>query len=289
VFHCPACKESLSEADLAAASACPHCGLAIETVEGIPLLVRDRRAVEETIAEAKRQGRGDWYEKPQLGQWQGPYRHHVLKRKQWVEKAIEAWSARRSAPALGLDLGCGDGSNLSWLRPRFTHLYASDYNLQRLLRAAALRIDVRLFMADISNYPTRENSFDVIFFNHVLEHIPDDATALREVRRILRPNGLLILGVPNEGSAFWQLAYRLQPTMLTSSDHKHFYTAGSLAARCAAAGLTVKEVHHIGWGIPHWTLDALIRRFKLIDDGLEVIGRRLFAEQASSLYFLLSK
>ena len=290
MFRCPSCQTALDETALDSASRCSSCNRSIENVEGIPLLVRDRQTIEATIAEAKQQGHGAWYTKPQFSQWEGPYRHHVMKRKQWVETALRDWAARRGGePAAGLDLGCGDGTNLRWLQSHFTRFYASDYNLLRLLRAAKLGVKARLFMADICNYPVEDDSFDAIFFNHVLEHIPDDAAALREARRILKPGGLLVLGVPNEGAAFWQLAYRLQPKTRATSDHQHFYTAETVAAHCRAAGLTVEKVHHIGWGVPHWTLDAVIRRFKWIDDGLEKLGRRYFLGQATSLYLLLSK
>jgi SAM-dependent methyltransferase len=144
-------------------------------------------------------------------------------------------------------------------------------------------------MADITDYPMLDDSLDIIFFNHVLEHIPDDMLALREVYRILRPGGLLILGVPNEGAAFWQMAYRLQPGVSASSDHLHHYTADTIAAKCIEAGFRLREVHPIGWGVPHWTLDALIRRFEWVDDGLEALGRRWLPSQATSLYLLLGK
>jgi len=290
MLRCPICHAPLEEQALDRTAPCPACHLPIENVDGIPLLVRDRQAIEVTIAEAKRQGLEAWYTKPQLNQWAGPYRHHVAKRKQWVEGAIREWTAKRGGQsAVGLDLGCGDGTNLGWLQSHFAHFYASDYNLLRLLRAAKLGIKARLFMADICDYPAEDDCFDIIFFNHVLEHIPDDAAALREARRILKPGGLLILGVPNEGAAFWKLAYRLQPKTKATSDHRHFYTADAVAARCTAAGLMVEKVHHIGWGVPHWTLDAVVRRFKWVDDGLEKLGRSLFPKQATSLYLLLSK
>jgi len=290
MFCCLACHAPLDETNFSARSQCPGCQLTIENVDGIPLLVRDRQVIEGTIAEARRQGLDAWYTKPQLGQWVGPYRHHVRKRKQWVEGVLAERKLRHDRqPTVGLDLGCGDGSNLQWLHLHFARLYGSDYNLLRLLRAASLGINARLFMADICEYPVKDDCFDVIFFNHVLEHIPDDAAALREVRRILKPGGLLILGVPNEGAAFWQLAYRLQPNTRATSDHQHFYTADSVAAQCKAAGLTVQKIHPIGWGVPHWTLDALIRRFKWVDDGLEMLGRRFLPGQATSLYLQLSK
>jgi SAM-dependent methyltransferase len=290
VFRCPECHGPLTESVLNGASSCPSCQFSIESVDGIPLLVRDRGAIGATIAEARRHGLGAWYTKPQLDQWTGPYRHHVKKRRQWVEQVLATRKLHHSGEtSAGLDLGCGDGANLHWLQSYFTSFYGSDYNLLRLLRAAKLGTNARLFMTDIRNYPAEDDCFDVIFFNHVLEHIPDDVAALREVRRVLKHGGLLILGVPNEGAAFWQLAYRLQPEIRKTTDHRHFYTADSVAAQCEAAGLTVQKVHPIGWGVPHWTLDAVIRRFKWVDHGLEKFGRRLLQSQATSLYLLLSK
>src|SRR5699024_8193352 len=43
--------------------------------------------------------------------------------------------------------------------------------------------------ADICDLPFEDNSFDLIFCNHVLEHIPDDHKAMQELFRVLRPNG----------------------------------------------------------------------------------------------------
>lgn len=290
MFRCPECHVPLDEAGLGHNSLCSGCGLRIENVDGIPLLVRDRHLIERVIADAAQSGREAWFRAPQIGQWTGPYRHHVKKRKQWVEEILAEWTARHDgAPIVGLDLGCGDGANLDWLRSHVSRLYGSDYNLLRLLRAAKLGVDTRLFMADICNYPSADDSFDIIFFNHVLEHIPDDLGALQEVLRILKPGGMLILGVPNEGAAFWQFAYRMQPRIKATSDHRNFYTAQSLAARCEAAGLTVQKIRPIGWGVPLWTLDAVIRRFKWVDDVLELIGRRFLPSQATSLYAVLSK
>jgi len=53
--------------------------------------------------------------------------------------------------------------------------------------------DVKL---DIQQMPFSDNEFDVVICNHVLEHVPDDRTALREIFRILKPGGYAILQVP---------------------------------------------------------------------------------------------
>lgn len=52
--------------------------------------------------------------------------------------------------------------------------------------------------ADICNLPFDNNSFDVILCNHVLEHIPDDTKAMKELYRILKPNGWGVFQIPQD-------------------------------------------------------------------------------------------
>lgn len=52
--------------------------------------------------------------------------------------------------------------------------------------------------ADICDLPFANNSYDVIFCNHVLEHIKDDTKAMRELFRVLKPKGMAILQIPQD-------------------------------------------------------------------------------------------
>lgn len=52
--------------------------------------------------------------------------------------------------------------------------------------------------ADICNLPFGDNEFDVIFCNHVLEHIPDDTRAMQELYRIMKPGGYGIFQIPQD-------------------------------------------------------------------------------------------
>ncbi len=54
--------------------------------------------------------------------------------------------------------------------------------------------------ADILDLPFKDNSFDIIFCNHVLEHIEDDIKAMRELYRVLKPNGMGIFQIPQDMS-----------------------------------------------------------------------------------------
>src|ERR1041385_333763 len=49
---------------------------------------------------------------------------------------------------------------------------------------------------DLQDLPFTDGSYDLVFASHVLEHIRDDKKAIREIRRILKPNGVAILPVP---------------------------------------------------------------------------------------------
>ena len=52
--------------------------------------------------------------------------------------------------------------------------------------------------ADICDLPFKENEFDVVFCNHVLEHVPNDTKAMQELYRVLKPGGFGIFQIPQD-------------------------------------------------------------------------------------------
>ncbi len=283
-LRCPHCH---SASILIDESRCEACGTSFPAVDGIPVLVRNPESLAADIDAALRSNPA-WYAQVQPPELSSPWRHHLRKRRLYVEQVLKRELALRGrAKALRfLDLGCGDGTNLPWLAPFAERLYASDYNMLRLTRAKNRNTGATLLLGDILDFPALDGAFDVVFFNHVIEHIPNDVGALKSVARILAPGGLVILGTPNEGAWWWQLAYRRAPQVRASTDHVHFYTADTIASKMTAAGLEVIEIEHIGWGPPDWHLDGRIRKYKIVDDAFEFIGRRLMPRQASSLYLV---
>ncbi len=75
---------------------------------------------------------------------------------------------------------------------RFKSLENIDYTTTDLESPIA---DVK---ADICNLPFEDNSYDVILCNHVLEHIPDDAKAMQELYRVLKPGGWGVFQIPQD-------------------------------------------------------------------------------------------
>jgi len=75
---------------------------------------------------------------------------------------------------------------------RFKKLSNIDYTTADLYSPIA---DVK---ADICNLPFENNHFDVVFCNHVLEHIPDDTKAMQELYRVLKPGGMGVFQIPQD-------------------------------------------------------------------------------------------
>lgn len=77
---------------------------------------------------------------------------------------------------------------------RFRNQKNLDYTTTDLLSPIA---DVK---ADICDLPFESNSFDIILCNHVLEHIPDDTKAMKELYRVMKPGGYGVFQIPQDMS-----------------------------------------------------------------------------------------
>lgn len=76
------------------------------------------------------------------------------------------------------------------LEPQFKHLLGKNYLTADLMNPRAM---IKMDITDI-RYP--DESFDVIYCSHVLEHVPDDRGAMREFHRVLKKDGWAVLLVP---------------------------------------------------------------------------------------------
>lgn len=93
--------------------------------------------------------------------------------------------------------------------------------------------------------PFPDASIDAVIANHVLEHVDDDVVAMREVRRVLRPDGVAILSVPM--IAGWDRTYEdpgivapeLRRTHFGQEDHKRLY-GSDFGDRLRRAGYVVE-------------------------------------------------
>jgi SAM-dependent methyltransferase len=117
----------------------------------------------------------------------GILRWNVSNRDAWV--AAEA--ARVPAGARVLDVGAGAGP----YREIFAHCdyRAHDFAQEPSTIGRYTQLD---YCSDITSIPAPDAAFDVILCTEVLEHVPEPIPALREMARLLRPGGTLLLSAP---------------------------------------------------------------------------------------------
>ena len=78
----------------------------------------------------------------------------------------------------------------------FLDLFRKQNNLEYI--TSDLESPIADVKADICNLPFDDNSFDVVFCNHVLEHIMDDTKAMQELYRVLKKGGFGIFQIPQD-------------------------------------------------------------------------------------------
>jgi SAM-dependent methyltransferase len=113
-----------------------------------------------------------------------------------------------------VDLGCGEGYLTAALAPYTRQCIGIDFAISAL---QVLRGQITHGMPEIDpvvafgeHLPLGTGSVDKLVCNHILEHVIDDDAILREIHRILRPGGLVLLGVPLALSPQVRLLLRLR-------------------------------------------------------------------------------
>lgn len=102
-----------------------------------------------------------------------------------------------------LDAGCGTGLNLASMPPSSTGI---DLNPRNLALIRQRLPGMNLVNGDIEEMPFADASFATVVCTEVLEHVPYPSRALSEIRRVLKPGGLLLGSVPCR-SMIWKLRF----------------------------------------------------------------------------------
>ena len=148
-------------------------------------------------------------------------------------RLLERWLSELSASQRILDLGCGAGS----LRAQLAGLNVTgvDVDPKELARSR----EFSSACAESHSLPFASRSFDLVICHHSLEHFLDAPGAIREIRRVLKPEGRLFVSVP-DAKSFSDRLYRL---LLCGGGHLQRFSFESVV--CAIESGT--SLHLAGW------------------------------------------
>ena len=169
-----------------------------------------------------------------------------------------------------IDIGAGAGRHSFELYRRGADVIAFDQNAADMAEVATMfgamelagevpaGARARTEVGDALNLPFDDDSFDVVLISEVLEHVPEDARAIAELTRILKPGGVAAVTVPR---AFpericWALSDAYHEV---EGGHIRIYRADELADKLAAAGLDVTGTDHAhALHAPYWWLKCAV-------------------------------
>jgi SAM-dependent methyltransferase len=149
---------------------------------------------------------------------------------------LDTLAARR--PGRGVDVGCGRGDLAALLAGSGWAMDGIDPSPAACEAARARGVDARVgTLATVALEP----SYDLVVFQHSLEHTPDPQGDLERVRAALAPDGIVIITVPNFGS--WQARrFRDRWYHLDLPRHRTHFTREGLELLLAGAGLRPERI-----------------------------------------------
>lgn len=163
--------------------------------------------------------------------------------KHLVDVPWHDWYAVHLTPAdVVIDVGCANGAHTLVAAGCCQRIYGFDYDARHLAvarRLAAGRgtVNAHFFAWDVTRrFPFRDGTIDAALFLDVIEHLHPRIAVLREIHRVLRPGGRLLVSGPNRDSS-WRRALRDAGLFSYSDpDHKIEYTAAEFVAEVEAGG-----------------------------------------------------
>lgn len=199
---------------------------------------------------------------------------HLSERKRFLESLSRCLPQKTNHPCRALEVGCGTGIDSYILAQRMgCSGYGIDLSDEALnfAKKAGQSFSVSLYLgiADILKLPFRDNSFDLVFSQGVLEHFSDDRAATAEQLRVLKPGGSLVINVPQRYTVYTIAKhYRIR-----SGDWPWGYETEYSCRRLRKLGrhFGLREIEVLGYGYwfsrlePVWVLRSFCSKFQKIN------------------------
>lgn len=155
----------------------------------------------------------------------------------WFRRHEAAYEfARELITGRVLEVGCGEGYGTAMLAAAADTVLGVDYDEAAVTHAARGYPAARFVRGNLAALPVRTGACDAVATLQVIEHVWDHAQFVRECRRVLRPDGLLLVTTPNRLTFSPGLDAPVNPF------HTHEFTAAELVGLLERQGLVVDRV-----------------------------------------------
>lgn len=175
-------------------------------------------------------------------------RHWVLAQLRGQEAAATIEEAP-GAKGSFLDIGCGEGWALDYFQRQgwdVLGLDFSSFSLEKFHPALRERLHTGDLYEGVQQLVTSGRQFEVLWLDNVLEHVLEPADLLRLCRQLIRPDGIMVVDVPNDFSALQQHLFDSgqidRPFWVVLPDHLSYFNQLGLRNLAEATGWHVAKV-----------------------------------------------
>jgi ubiquinone/menaquinone biosynthesis C-methylase UbiE len=149
-----------------------------------------------------------------------------------------------------IDVGCGDGALIHFCARQGAEVIFIDRNEAALNSTAAKIADsrarsYRAVLSDCDPIPLEDDIADLVICTEVLEHVPDPAAFLRELIRVARPGGRILITVPDARSELF-VAATAPPQYFEKPNHIRVFAAEDFRELVRNAGLEIESHKFVG-------------------------------------------
>jgi 2-polyprenyl-3-methyl-5-hydroxy-6-metoxy-1,4-benzoquinol methylase len=175
-----------------------------------------------------------------------------------------------------VEIGSGLGFQLEAFRKEGWEVLGIDPD-RNSCRHATQKLNIPTIASTLDAAALPDESADVVLMLHVIEHLPDPVATLREINRVLKPGGHLVLETPRYDTLMYKLLGRRERS-LRCDGHIYFYTTDSLRRTYEAAGFDLVQLDYVGRSLNFDRLAyniGVITRSPPIQRGINSMSRRL--------------
>jgi ubiquinone/menaquinone biosynthesis C-methylase UbiE len=147
-----------------------------------------------------------------------------------------------------LDVGFGNGELLLYFKERGWEVYGVDTS-EHAYRLAREKLGQNIFNCELKEVSFPDLFFDVVMLNHALEHMYNPNEELKEIRRILKDDGVLVLSMPNIDSLQFKMTKRYW-FHLDVPRHLYHFSPATIRKLLEINGFKVIELYYPWYAFP---------------------------------------
>ncbi len=171
----------------------------------------------------------------------------------WFKKCSVEWDSAI------LDAGCGIGDRILKMRnDGFRNLTGIDPYIERDI---IYDCGVKVYKRHIYDI---DGDFDFIMLNHSFEHMDSPFAVMKNLHRLLKPGGYLLIRIPVAASYAWQ-KYGVHWVQIDAPRHLFLHTPQSIAIVASESGFKIADVKYDSYGFQFWGSEQYKRGISLTD------------------------